>query len=207
MRRTLAVAAAVLALACGSGSGTDSSGLIVDRGDVTAFARASQLYFRGSLSRAREGFNVIVYRYPGSPLAEDARMALRRIDQDLGDASADTSSAPVRGASVAVVGLPAYAPRAQRLASALTACGWSSWAVQDSGAPDLTVVLYPEGLESEAAEAGDSLDSWLTSPDAVPVQPGGQMIEAIVPGHGGLVVILGGDAAFSGRMPQAEDAP
>lgn len=207
MRRTFAVAAAALALACGSGSGTDSSGLIVDRGDVTAFARASQLYFRGSLSRAREGFNVIVYRYPGSPLAEDARMALRRIDQDLGDVHADTSAAPARGTSVAVVGLPANSPKVQRLVSALTASGWNSWAVQDSGAPDLTVVLYPDGLEGEAAEAGDSLDSWLTSPDAVPVQPAGQMTEAIVPGHDGLVVILGGDATFANRVPQAEGAP
>jgi hypothetical protein len=202
----LIIAASILALAsCGSRPlEVDESGLVVEESDLTAFARASQLYFRGNLSRARDGFNSVIYRFPGSILEEDATLAVRRIEQDLGTGpGVDSGSVTTRSVEIAVVGLPVNSPRISAVVSALQASGWSAWSVLDDGAPDITVVLYPDGLGSEAAITRDSLHSWLTAPGTIPVQPGGQMMDAIVPGHEGIVVVIGGDAAVSPRAPSA----
>ncbi len=203
MKRMVALVSLIAAASCGSRPmDVDESGLIAEESDITAFARASQLYFRGNLSRARDGFNAIVYRYPDSVLGEDAALAARRIDQDLGSVQpVDSGTVPSRGVEIAVVGLPVNSARISSVSSALQASGWTSWPVLDEGAPDITVVLFPDGLAQEAEVAGDSLHSWLTSPPSIPVQPGGQMMDAIVPGHTGLVVIIGGDAAVSPHAP------
>ena len=203
MKRMTALVFLIFAASCGSRPmDTDESGLIREESDITAFARASQLYFRGNLSRARDGFNAIIYRYPDSVLGEDAALAARRIDQDLGSTrQVDSGRAPSRGVEIAVVGLPVNSARISSISSALRASGWTSWPVQDAGAPDITMVLFPDGRAPEAEVAGDSLHAWLTSPSSIPVQPGGQMMDAIVPGHTGLVVIIGGDAVVSPRAP------
>ena len=203
MRRFVPFLLLAAAVSCGRDPvDTDDAGLVVEESDLDAFARASQLYFRGNLSRARDGFNVLVYRFPDSPLAEDAGLAIRRIEQDLGSVPAgDSGQTPSRSVEIAVVGLPANSARISQVVGALQSRGWNSWPVLDEGAPDITVVLYPDGLAAEASVAGDSLHAWLTSPVSVPVQPGGQMMDAIVPGHDGLVVVIGGDAAVSTRAP------
>jgi hypothetical protein len=194
---------AALATSCGGrGTPVDETGLVLGGGETSVFARASQLYFRGSLSRAREEFNAVIYRFPDSRLVEEARLAVRRIDIDLGLQAADTSG-HVAGTSpsVAVVGLPQNGPRIARLVSALTARGYDASAVQDEGAPDMTLLLYPDGLEQEAQTLAESLSSWLAQPPDIPVQPGGQITEAILPGHAGLVVVVGSDAVISASAP------
>lgn len=180
----------------------DETGLVRGESETALFARASQLYFRGSLSRAREEFNAVIYRFPESRLVEEARLAVRRIDVDLGSASADTSGQlPRTSPAVAVVGLPSNGPRIARLAAALVARGYDASAIQDDGAPDMTLLLYPDGLEPEAQILAESLEVWLTQPSDVPVQPGGQITAAILPGHTGLVVVVGSDAVVGASAP------
>ncbi|NLP04398.1 LytR C-terminal domain-containing protein [Candidatus Fermentibacteria bacterium] len=189
------------AVSCGGG-GTGDDGLLRGDGEAELFGRASQLYFRGSLSRAREEFNVFLDRFPSSPLIAEAGLALRRIEQDLGGTQPDTavSVSPTRS-PVAVVSLPANAPRLGRIAGALQARGFTVVTAQDEGAPNITVVLYPEGLDDEASLVADSLEGWLTSPATVPVQPGGGITSSIVPGHTGVVVVIGTDAVVSPTAP------
>ncbi len=189
------------AAACGGGR-TGADGLLRGDGETELFGRASQLYFRGCLSRAREEFCAFLDRFPSSPLAAEAGLALRRIEQDLGGALPDTvlTVSPTR-VPVAVVSLPANAPRLGRIAAALQARGFTVVTAQDEGAPDITVVLYPEGLDAEAALVADSLESWLTSPATVPVQPGGGITSSIVPGHTGVVIVIGTDAVVSPAAP------
>lgn len=182
----------------------DGSGLASEETDLSAFTRASQLYFRGNLSRARDAFNVIIYRFADSPLAGDAGLAVRRIEQDLGADAADAGDGNGSAGSpaVAVVGLPSNTARVARVAAALTASGWTATVVHDAGAPDITVVLFPEGMQDGARTVGDSLDSWLVTPDPVPVQPGGQIMGTIVPGHEGILVVVGADAQTAAGIPQ-----
>lgn len=203
--RFLVAASVLIALsaACGGrGAPLDETGLIRGEGETALFARASQLYFRGSLSRAREEFNAVIYRFPDSGLVDEARLAVRRIDIDLGPALADTSVQDQgTSPSVAVVGLPANAPRVARITAALSASGYDASAIQDDGAPDMTLVLFPDGLEPEASILAESLGVWLTQPSEIPVQSGGQITEAILPGHTGLVVVVGSDAVVGASAP------
>ena len=113
MKRMTALVFLIFAASCGSRPmDTDESGLIREESDITAFARASQLYFRGNLSRARDGFNAIIYRYPDSVLGEDAALAARRIDQDLGSTrQVDSGRAPSRGVESAVCLWPSESRR------------------------------------------------------------------------------------------------
>jgi|WetSurMetagenome_2_1015567.scaffolds.fasta_scaffold00236_12 hypothetical protein len=203
MSRLQALALAALLCSCGSGGpGTDEGGLVQGRDEMATFARASQLYFRGSLSRSREEFNSVVYGFPDSPLVGEARLAIRRIDSDLGGPSADSSGTPpLPGPSVAVVGLAASSPRMTRIAAALSAAGYDATVVEDDGSPDMTLVLYPDGLRDEALVLADTLANWLTQPVTIPVQPGGQITSAILPGHSGLVVVVGSDAVVGSSAP------
>lgn len=190
------------AVSCGRGGATGADGLLRGDGETELFGRASQLYFRGSLSRARDEFSSFLDRFPSSPLAAEAGLALRRIDQDLGGSLPDTATAAVPPRlHVAVVSLPANSPRLARIAGALQARGFAVVTAQDEGAPDITLVLYPPGLDAEAALVADSLEAWLTSPATVPVQPGGGITSAIVPGHEGVVIVIGTDAVVSPAAP------
>src|SRR6056297_2319598 len=90
MRRTTAglMFAALLVAGCGRGGDDyDRRGLLQGEGDSKVFTRASQLYFRGNLSDARELLTGFGERYPESPLAGDASLALRRIESDLAGAA------------------------------------------------------------------------------------------------------------------------
>lgn len=196
---------AAMAACGGSGSPTDENGLVRGDDETALFARASQLYFRGSLSRSRDEFNAVIYRYPGSMLVDEARLAVRRIDIDLGAIAADTTGPARARPSVVVVGLPVNGPRITRLVAALNASGYDASAAEDEGAPDMTVLLYPDGLEAEAGRLADSLHSWLAQPAEIPVQPGGQIAQTILPGHSGLVVVLGSDAVIGASAPQSAE--
>jgi hypothetical protein len=205
MMRILFIAGIVLTVAgCGGdGHPVDAEGLI--RGDtgMDAFARACQLYFRGSLSRAMDEFNGVIYRFPDSPLVEDARLAVRRIEADLtaGEIAVNPDNMFLVARSAVLVGRQSALPAMDRIASAMTERGLSVEIYQDDGAPEMTIVLYPEGELQEAGEIADSLSVWLTRPETVPVQPGGELTHSIVPDYEGILVIVGTDATVSPHAP------
>jgi hypothetical protein len=203
LKRFITGALLAIVLLPGCGSRSSEQGVLLGDDEVTSFARASQLYFRGSLSLARDEFASFIDRYPGSPVAAEAVLALRRIDQDLGETVPVDSAAPVplSGIPVAVVGLPGNAQRVNRVLSALLARGYLATSALDEGAPDMTLVLFPEGFDQEAAQLADTLGAWLTSPASIPVQPGGQIAATIVPGHSGLLVVVGADASMGAGAP------
>ncbi len=198
-----ALALSVLVLSCGGGAEVDTEGLVRDRDALTLFARASQQYFRGSLSDASESFNGVAYGHPGSPLADDARLAARRIDAELsGSLPSDTAEAAGGGGeqtsfpSIALVGKPSVSSALDMLQVTVSGTGSPPVVLEDPGAPDITLVLYPPGMEPEAQIVADSLASWLSSHSSVPVQPAGEMTEAIAPGHQGVLVVVGSDAVL-----------
>jgi len=196
-------AAALLAASCGGGGRYDDSGLASGSGDREVFLRASQEYFRGSLSAAEEGFGEIAAGSPDSPLLEDATLALRRIERErsglpFADSLAGTGEAPPVGSplvsSVALVGRPLVANQMERLSGLFAAVGCAPVSIEDQGAPQSTIVLFPDGMEAEAAILADTLAAWLASPAEIVVQPGGSVIPTIAPGHEGIVVVVGTDA-------------
>jgi hypothetical protein len=84
----------------------------------------------------------------------------------------------------------------ERLVSMLAAQGCSPEMIVDPGAPGLTLVLYSDGHLAGAQLLADTLDSWLMAPASVTVQPGGNIIPTVAPGHQGVVLIVGTDAAL-----------
>jgi hypothetical protein len=161
---------------CGSeGHTVDASGLVEGDTGIEAFSRGCQLYFRGSLSRAIEEFNGVVYRHPDSPLVEDARLEIRRIEADhaAGEVVIPSDNTFIVATSAVLVGRQGALPAMERISSAMTERGLSVEIFEDDGAPEITVVLYPEGGLQQAGEIADSLSVWLTRPETVPVQPGG----------------------------------
>lgn len=188
------VTALVLACGCGGGESFGEHGLAKGGDALSLFVRGCQQYFRGSLSSAREDLNGVVYRYPESPLVEDARLAVRRIESDLsGTELPDTSDAGngEMELSVVVVCNPRGLQTAQRLARAFTVRGGQASVREDEGAPNTTLVLYSESYRDQAVLVADSLSRWLSRPDTVLVQPGGQITATVVPGYEGVVVLVG----------------
>lgn len=202
------VLAAVLLFSCGnSAEEFDHNGYAVGEDDAALFARGCQQYFRGSLSRSMETFNSLIYRFPDSPLRSDSRLAVRRIESDLsGDdfTSPDTSSAVrVDFPLVAIVGKPMVYSTVTRLESVVVTTGTPPMAIEDSGAPDVTLVLYPEGMEEQANVVSDSLSGWLSSHSSVPVQKGGDIIASVAPDHTGIVIVVGSDAVVEEHRAQS----
>jgi hypothetical protein len=192
--------AVISIMACGGGSGNyDHSGYSVGEDDLSIFTRACQQYFRGSLSNSRETFNSLIYRFPDSPLNGDAQLAVRRVEFELTGAMQnpleDTiSSERITFPSVAVVGIPAVFSTLTQLELIIVTTGTPPITIEDAGAPDVTLVLYPEGYKDQADIVSDSLSSWLSSHSSVPVQPGGDIISTVASGHSGVVIVVGTDA-------------
>ncbi len=189
----------VLALACGGGSENyDQAGYSEGDDDLSVFARASQQYFRGSLSNSKETFNSLIYRFPDSYLNGDAQLAVRKIEYELTgvseDSIEDNSSIPLRFPSVALVGPPSVISAVSQLEILIVTTGTPPLTIEDAGAPDVTLVLYPDGFQEQAYIVSDSLSSWLSSHSSVPVQPGGDIISTVAPGHPGVVIVIGTDA-------------
>ena len=203
------LATLVIAISCGQGNeSVDQSGLIVGDDDASIFARASQQYFRGSLSSSRENFNSLIYRFPDSPLNHDAQLAVRKIDFELSgnpDLSAPVDQNHVELTpfpNVALVSSPAVSASIIQLETLLIFAGASPVIVEDYGAPDVTLVLYPEGYLMQANIVSDSLSSWLSSHSSVPVQPGGDIISTVAPNHQGVVIVIGTDAIVDSSLYQ-----
>ncbi|MCK4504916.1 MAG: hypothetical protein KAW14_04815, partial [Candidatus Aegiribacteria sp.] len=95
---------------------------------------------------------------------------------------------------VALVSSPAVSASIIQLETLLISAGASPLIVEDYGAPDVTLVLYPEGYLLQANIVSDSLSSWLSSHSSVPVQPGGDIIKTVAPHHQGVVIVIGTDA-------------
>lgn len=200
--RTVALLPLVMALliACGGGSDEyDRSGFMTGDNEEALFTRGCQQYLRGSLTSSKETFNSLIYRYPDSPLRSDAQLAVRRIESDLtGEVPVPVDTGRVPRAvfpSVALVGTPTVFPTVGQLEVLITATGSPPLTIQDPGAPDVTLVLYPEGYLEQANQVSDSLSGWLSSHSSVPVQPGGDIISTVAPQHSGVVVVIGTDAA------------
>lgn len=192
----------------GQSTDVDGSGTVSGDTDLKAFARASQYYFRGSLSRANDEFNAVIYRYPDSPLNEDARLALRRIEYDMCSTTgrADTSTVFQSEIHViALIGRPAVRTRLERLVSAFRSRGYAAEAIEDNGAPDITLILSPSSLMNEAEILSDSLESWLSRPERIPIQPSGTIHQTIIPGHDGLLVVVGSDAVIRPTAPGQDE--
>ncbi|MBD3276846.1 MAG: hypothetical protein GF388_00955 [Candidatus Aegiribacteria sp.] len=201
------VLAAALLISCGgTAEEFDHNGYAVGEGDAALFTRGCQQYFRGSLSRARETFNSLIYRFPDSPLGSDSRLAVRRIEADLSGEyaiSPDTSStARVDFPLVAIVGQPMVYSTVTRLESVVVTTGTPPLTIEDSGAPDVTLVLYPEDMEEQANVVSDSLSGWLSSHSSVPVQTGGDIIASVAPDHTGIVIVVGSDAVVDPQLVQ-----
>jgi len=191
----------LLALSCGGGAErTDQDGLVADASAPGLFARAAQLYFRGSLSASREEFNGVVYRFPDSPLADDARLAVRRIDGELREGEGGEEGIPLpeefRGLAVTVVGQSAGRPVMEWVAGRLTLIGCSVNTVFDPDSPEVTVVLHRQGYDAVAGMLADSLSLWLFRPQVVEHQGGGGLIDAVEPGCGGVMIVVGTDAVL-----------
>jgi hypothetical protein len=198
----------IFALACGGGNKSfDHAGYSVGEDELSTFTRACQQYFRGSLSNSKESFNSLIYRFPDSYLNGDAQLAVRRIEYELTGVSEipieNDSGIPVIFPSVAVVGIPSVVSTVSQLEILITSTGTPPLTIEDAGAPDVTLVLYPDGLEEQAFIVSDSLSSWLSSHSSVPVQPGGDIISTVAPGHSGIVIVIGTDAMIDGSFLQS----
>lgn len=186
-------------LSCGgSPDGLDQDGLAAGGSALGQFARAGQLYFRGSLSASREEFNGVIYRFPDSVLADDARLAVRRIDSELSEDEGTSVGIPLpeelSGVAVTVVGQSAGRPVMEWVANRLALLGCSVNTVFDPDAPEVTVVLHRQGCETAAGIIADSLSQWLSRPQTVEHQGGGGLIDAVEPGCGGVMIVVGTDA-------------
>jgi len=190
------LAAVLLAGGCGGGgSDYDGSGLLQGDGDSRDFTRASQLYFRGNLSDARELLTGFGERYPESPLTEDASLALRRIESDLAGASVgDSTGGPSDAPRLTLISRPGLSASADRLAAALRSRGFDASCTQDQGAPEITLVLYTEGYREDASRVTEALGRVLSDPETVPSQPAGELAEMVAPGFSGVILVVGSDA-------------
>ncbi len=198
----------IFALACGGGNkGFDHAGYSVGEDDLSVFTRACQQYFRGSLSNSKESFNSLIYRFPDSYLNGDAQLAVRRIEYELTGVSEipieNDSGMPVIFPSVAIVGIPSVVSTVSQLEILIASTGTPPLRIEDAGAPDVTLVLYPDGFQEQAFTVSDSLSSWLSSHSSVPVQPGGDIISTVAPGHSGIVIVVGTDATVDGSFLQS----
>ncbi len=195
--------AALLAAGCGGGGADyDDQGLLRGEGDAEDFTRASQLYFRGNLSDARDLLSGFEERYPQSPLEDDASLALRRIESDLAGAGVrDTVSDPADAPSLTLVSRPGLSASAERVAAVLESRGFGASCMQDQGAPEITLVLYTEGYAADAAEVTAALGEVLARPETVPSQPAGELAEMVAPGFSGVILVVGSDAAEAGPAP------
>ena len=198
----------IFALACGGGhKGFDHAGYSVGEDDLSVFTRACQQYFRGSLSNSKESFNSLIYRFPDSYLNGDAQLAVRRIEYELTGVSEipieNDSGMPVIFPSVAIVGIPSVVSTVSQLEILIASTGTPPLRIEDAGAPDVTLVLYPDGFQEQAFTVSDSLSSWLSSHSSVPVQPGGDIISTVAPGHSGIVIVVGTDATVDGSFLQS----
>ena len=209
MRATTAglLAAVLLTAGCGGGgSDYDRQGLLQGDGDTGDFTRASQLYFRGNLSDARELLTGFGERYPESPLAEDASLALRRIESDLAGASSvpDSTAGPSDAPRLTLISRPGLSASADRLAEALRSRGFEASCTQDQGAPEITLVLYTEGYREDAARLTEALGRVLSRPETVPSQPAGELAEMVAPGFSGVILVVGSDAVPAAGGPRGE---
>ena len=204
-----ALAVALLIAACGSKAPDfDDQGLVDGSGGSAEFTRACQLYFRGNLSDSRDLLTGFEARYPQSPLAEDAALALRRIQSDLegaspGDSVPDRRHAP----AVTLVTRPELRSAAERVAAALRPGGYRTSVATDPGAPEITLVLYTDGQGADAREVTTALERILANPESVVAQPAGELAEMIEPGFQGVLVVVGGDATLNGSSPADGGAP
>jgi len=201
----LAAGVILLLAACGGNSSEyDTSGFAAGDDDAALFSRGSQQYFRGNLTAAHETFNSLIYRFPESRMKSDAQLAVRRIDSELTGVEeqpveTDTGERVVFP-SVAIVGKPGVTSTVSQLELLILETGTPPITAQDNGAPDVTLVLYPQGFQDEAVMLSDSLARWLSSHSSVPVQPGGDIIAAVAPQHMGVVVVLGSDAVVDASL-------
>lgn len=202
MIRITAVAVILLLAACG-GEQLDGEGLAEGVSAGGQFTRASQLYFRGRLSASLEEFNGVVYRFPDSPFAQDARLAVRRIESDLStvEGNGNGSTSPDRlDARVAVVGRTTVTASVNRTANLLSSFCPSVAGMSDDQSSDLTMLFHAEGYGESASVVADSLDRWLLRPEGIQLRPGDELIEAVSPGYD-ILVIIGTDAVFEPSVP------
>ncbi len=183
--------------ACGGGK-LDSEGLASSGTALEQFTRASQLYYRGRLTAALDEFNGVVYRYPDSPLASDARLAVRRLESDLSgeEQQSSTAAEPVVDARIAVVGRPAVNTSIVSVGTAVRALGASVTEITDDQAPPLTVVFYTGGYEDDASTVADSLGRWLSHPESIGCRQGDELIGTVAAGYD-VLIIVGSDAVFA----------
>ena len=189
----------LLILGCQSETSLDSEGLSSSENALNQFTRASQLYYRGRLTASLEEFNGVVYRFPDSPIASDARLAIRRIENDLsgeevvsGDLQSNTISS-----RIAVVGKPAVTSTMQQISSSIRTLASSVSDLTDAEAPELTVVFYHPSHEASAHIIADSLSSWLSHPSTIGCRPGDELINTVAEGYD-ILVLVGSDAVFEG---------
>lgn len=191
----------LLVLGCGSSEMLDSEGLASSGSAFEQFTRASQLYYRGRLTAALDEFNGVIYRYPDSPLASDARLAVRRLESDLSgeDLQEHSSNYPTITARIAVVGRPAVNSSILSVAGAIRTMGAGVTEITDEQAPALTVVFYGQGQDEAAGLIADSLGRWLTHPENIACRPGDELIGAVASGYD-VLVIVGSDAVFASSL-------
>jgi hypothetical protein len=199
----------IFTLACGSGSNNfDSAEYAEGDDDSSVFTRACQQYFRGSLTNSSETFNSLIYRFPDSPLRSDAQLAVRKIESEL----TGITEVPVENNGinhvkfplVALVGKPSVYSSVSQLETLIINAGTPPVTIEDTGAPDVTLVLYPDGYQEQAYIVADSLSGWLSSHSSVPVQPGGDIISTVAPEHPGVVIVIGTDAIVDVRNRSIE---
>ncbi len=186
---------------CGSSEMLDSEGLASPESALEQFTRASQLYYRGRLTAALDEFNGVIYRYPDSPLASDARLAVRRLESDLsGEELQEHSSVDSHiSARIAVVGRPAVNSSILSVAGAIRTMGAGVTEITDEQAPALTVVFYDQGQDQVAELVADSLGRWLSRPETIACRPGDELIGAVASGYD-VLVIVGSDAVFASSL-------
>ncbi len=191
----------LMVLACGGGSESlDSEGLASNETAFEQFTRASQLYYRGRLTSALDEFNGVIYRYPDSPLASDARLAVRRVESDLaGEEQEPNTDILSFNSRVAIVGRPGVVSAVHEVSSSLRTIGAGVTEIIDDQAPALTVVFYGQGFSSEASLIADSLGIWLSHPENIAFRPGDELISAVADGFD-VLVILGSDAVFASTL-------
>ncbi|MCD6588701.1 MAG: hypothetical protein J7K88_09130 [Candidatus Fermentibacteraceae bacterium] len=184
--------------ACGGGGNLDSDGLASSDSALEQFTRASQLYYRGRLTAALDEFNGVVYRYPESPLASDARLAVRRLESDLSGEEQQSSAVVelVVDARIAVVGRSAVNSSIISVGTAVSTLGAAVTEITDDQAPPLTVVFYTAGYEDDASTVADSLGRWLSHPESIGCRQGDELIGTVAAGYD-VLVIVGSDAVFA----------